>query len=152
VATKDWARLHHIAIQASDIKRSSHFYEKILGFRRLKEETSPKGRKIVWLGAGEGRIELYSGKPKQPLASHWNPNTLGPLSIGLWVDDLDEAVRKLSRKKVVILKRPYEPVPGERAAMIEGPDGEEIVLLEKEVGSNRNDRYGKKKSATLLKK
>ena len=145
-------RLHHIAIQTSDIKKSTHFYEKILGFSRLKEEKSLRGREIVWLDAGTGRIEIYSGKPKQPLADRWNPNTLGPLSIGLWVADLDEAVRRLSRNKVIILKQPYEPVPGERAAMIEGPDGEEIVLLEKEVGSNRNDRYGQTKSETLFKK
>jgi catechol 2,3-dioxygenase-like lactoylglutathione lyase family enzyme len=131
---KDQVQLHHIAIQTADIEKSSHFYEKILGFSRLKEERSPKGRTIIWLGAGAGRIELYSGKPKQPLASRWNPNGLGPLSIGLRVADLDAAVNRLSREKVVILKKPYEPVPGERAAMIEGPDGEEIVLLEREVG------------------
>lgn len=148
----DQVQLHHIAIQTSDIERSSHFYEKILGFTRLKKETSPKGREIIWLSAGTGRIELYSGKPKQKLAGRWSPNTLGPLSIGLWVGNLDEAVRRLSRKKVVILKPPYEPVAGERAAMLEGPDGEEIVLLERAVGPKRKDRHGKTKSATLPKK
>ncbi|HLG22918.1 MAG TPA: VOC family protein [Candidatus Manganitrophaceae bacterium] len=127
-------QIHHIAIQTADLERSLRFYEKILGLTRIKEERSPKGRRIVWLDSGSGRIELYSGKPGQPLASGWNSNTVGPLSIGFWVSDLEEAVRELDKKKAPVIKRPYEPVPGERAAMIQGPDGEEIVLLEKKVG------------------
>jgi catechol 2,3-dioxygenase-like lactoylglutathione lyase family enzyme len=126
-------QLHHVAIQTADIEKSVHFYEKVLGMQRLKEEQSPKGRKIIWFDAGTGRIELYSGKPGQQLESPWNPNQVGPLSIGFWVPDLDKAVRRLLDEKISFVKLPYEPLPGERAAMLQGPDGEEIVLLEKKV-------------------
>jgi catechol 2,3-dioxygenase-like lactoylglutathione lyase family enzyme len=126
-------QLHHVAIQTADIERSIHFYEKMLGMRRLKKEQSPKGRTIIWFDAGSGRIELYSGKPGQPLEPSWDPNKVGPLSIGFWVPDLDQAVRRLLDEKIPFIKLPYEPLPGERAAMVQGPDGEEIVLLEKRV-------------------
>ena len=94
---------------------------------------SPKGRRIAWLKAGEGRLEIYGGKPSQTLNSEWNENGIGPLSLGFIVPDLDRAVLRLKKQNVPIIKEPYEPVKGERAAMISGPDGEEIVLLEKEV-------------------
>ncbi len=128
-------QIHHIAIQAADIERSAHFYGEILGLTRIKEERSSKGRKIIWFDSGTGRIELYSGKPGQPLNQTWSPNTVGPISFGFQVPHLEEAVRHLLEANVPLIKAPYEPVPGERAAMIQGPDGEEIVLLEKAVGS-----------------
>lgn len=127
-------QLHHIAIQTRDIDRAVIFYRDLLGLPVLKEERSPKGRRIVWFSAGSTRIELYSGKPNQPLAESWSPHTVGPLSIGLWVDDLDQAVSILRSRGVPIHREPYFPVPQERAAMILGPDTEEIVLLEKRVG------------------
>ncbi len=125
--------LHHIALQARDVEKTLAFYRDLLGFSVLKEETSPKGRRIFWLSRGGTRIELYGGKPGQPLSDRWNENGIGPLSLGLLVDDLDRAVDHLQSRGVRILKTPYEPVPGERAAMIEGPDGDEIVLIERPV-------------------
>ncbi|MBI1820832.1 MAG: VOC family protein [Nitrospirae bacterium] len=127
-------RLHHIAIQSRDLDKSLFFFQNILGFPVIKKEVSSKGRRIVWLKAGDGRLELYGGKPSQSLNSKWNENGIGPLSLGFFVPNLDLAVLRLKEQNVVILKEPYEPVKGERAAMITGPDGEEIVLLEKEVG------------------
>ncbi|MBI1823155.1 MAG: VOC family protein [Nitrospirae bacterium] len=126
-------RLHHIAIQCGNLEKSLLFYEKLLELPVMKREVSPKGRMIVWLRAGDGCLELYGGKPGQTLKREWDSNGVGPLSLGLIVGDLDLAVRKLKSANVSIVKPPYEPVPGERAAMVSGPDGEEIVLLEKPV-------------------
>lgn len=128
-------RLHHIAIQTRDMEKSLYFYGSVLGLKVIKKEVSPKGRAIVWFMAGEGRIELYGGKPSQPLNRGWNENSVGPLSIGFLVASIDRTVQVLKDQGVPLLKDPYEPVPGERAAMISGPDGEEIVLLEKSVGN-----------------
>ena len=127
-------RFHHVAIQTADLSRARRFYETALGCVVIKEERTAKGREIVWLACGEGRIELYGGKPGQPLAAEWNVNGIGPLALGFLVGDLDREVARLRALNVRITKPPYEPVPGERAAMIEGPDGEEIVLLERPVG------------------
>jgi len=124
---------HHVAIQTSNLETSLHFYHHILGLPLIKEETSPRGRRIVWLKAGLGRIELYSGKPGQPLEDRWNENGIGPVSIGFVVENLKDTLSELKTKGVHILKEPYEPVPGELTAMIEGPDGEEIVLMERPV-------------------
>ena len=127
-------RFHHVAVQTADLPRARRFYETVLGCVVIKEERTAKGRDIVWLACGEGRIELYGGKPDQPLAPRWNTDTLGPLALGFLVGNLDREVARLRVLNVPIAKPPYEPVPGERAAMIEGPDGEEIVLLERPVG------------------
>lgn len=123
-------RLHHVAVQTADLVRARRFYETVLGCSVLKTERTAKGRNIVWLSCGACRIELYGAKPGQPLAPGWNANGVGPLALGFHVRDLDAEVARLDALQVRITKPPYEPVPGERAAMIEGPDGEEIVLLE----------------------
>jgi catechol 2,3-dioxygenase-like lactoylglutathione lyase family enzyme len=125
--------LHHIAIQTRDIDKALRFYRDHLGFSLLKEEVSPKGRKICWLTRGGTRIELYSGKPGQGLSDRWNANGVGPLSLGLLVPDLAQALTHLKSHGIRVIREPYEPVPGEWASMIEGPDGEEIVLVEKSV-------------------
>ncbi len=127
-------RLHHVAVQTSDLSKARRFYESVLGCTVLKEERTAKGREIIWLQCGEGRIELYGGKPGQPLAAGWTPDAVGPLALGFLVVDLDREVARLRTLDVPIIKPPYEPVPGERAALIAGPDGEEIVLLERPVG------------------
>ncbi len=127
-------RLHHVAVQSVDLARARRFYETVLGFAVLKTERTAKGRDIVWLGCGDCRIELYGAKPGQTLATGWNANHIGPLALGFLVDDLDAEIERLRALSVTITKPPYEPVPGERAAMIAGPDGEEIVLLERPVG------------------
>ncbi len=127
------ARLHHVAVQTADLGRARRFYERVLGCAVLKTERTPKGRDIVWLACGPCRIELYSAKPGQPLATAWTANSVGPLALGFCVGNLDAEVTRLRALQVTITKPPYEPVPGERAAMIAGPDGEEIVLLERPV-------------------
>lgn len=126
---------HHIAVQTRDLDQAVRFYRDALGFTLLKEETSPKGRKIVWFDAGCARIELYSGKPEQPLNEQWDKDGVGPLSIGFIVEDLQRAIERVKTFGVRIIREPYEPVPGERAAMIEGPEGEEIVLVDRVVHS-----------------
>jgi glyoxylase I family protein len=127
-------RLHHVAVQTVDLARARRFYETVMGFTVLKTERTAKGRDIVWLGCGDCRIELYGAKPAQTLATGWNATGVGPLALGFLVDNLDAEIERLRALSVTITKPPYEPVPGERAAMIAGPDGEEIVLLERPVG------------------
>lgn len=127
------SRLHHVAVQTADLGRARRFYETIMGCSVRKTERTAKGRDIVWLACGDCRIELYSAKPGQTLAAGWNANGVGPFALGFCVRDLDAEVARLRALNVRIIKAPYEPVPGERAAMIEGPDGEEIVLLERDV-------------------
>ncbi len=127
------ARLHHVAVQTADLDRARRFYETFMGCSVLKTERTAKGRDIVWLACGDCRIELYGAKPGQTLAAGWNAGGVGPIALGFHVRDLNGEVARLRALNVRIIKPPYEPVPGERAAMIEGPDGEEIVLLEREV-------------------
>lgn len=131
----DGIRFHHVAVQTADLAKARRFYETALGCTVLKEERTPKGREIVWLACGDARIELYGAKPGQPIAPTWNANARGPLALGFVVGDLDREVDRLRALRVPITKTPYEPVPGERAAMIEGPDGEEIVLIERPVAA-----------------
>jgi catechol 2,3-dioxygenase-like lactoylglutathione lyase family enzyme len=127
------AQIHHVAVQTADLNRARRFYQTVMGCSVLKTERTAKGRDIVWLACGDCRIELYGAKPGQTLAARWDANNVGPLALGFCVRDLNAEVARLRALNVRIIKPPYEPVPGERAAMIEGPDGEEIVLLERAV-------------------
>jgi catechol 2,3-dioxygenase-like lactoylglutathione lyase family enzyme len=126
--------LQHVALQTNHFEQALVFYRDTLGLRLLKKGTSAKGRQIAWFQTGPTTIELYSGKPGQTLEKGWNVNSVGPLHIALQVENLEKAILFLKSKGVRILKEPFEPVPGERAAFIEGPDQEEIELTELPIG------------------
>jgi len=126
--------LQHVALQTNHFEQALAFYRDTLGLRLLKKCSSVKGRQIAWFQSGPTMIELYSGKPKQALEKRWNEHGVGPLHIALRVDNLEKAIALLKTKGVRILKEPFEPVPGERAAFIEGPDQEEIELTELPIG------------------
>ncbi len=125
--------LHHVAICTADFDRALRFYRDILQLSLLREGTSPKGRRIAWFDAGGTRLEILSLKPDRPIEEsqfRWSEDRPGPVHIGFSVRGLEGIIERLAARGVKIKRGPYEPVPGERAAFIEGPDGEEIALEE----------------------
>ena len=124
--------LHHIAIEASDFERSLRFYTEGLGFRNVL--TFPEeSRTVAMLDTGDGTyVELFSGgtgeKPNGSL-----------LYFALRTDDCDAAKERARAAGGSITQEPTDavlegdpPVPV-RYSYCEGPDGEQIELLQANV-------------------
>ena len=121
--------LHHIAIEASDFDRSLRFYAEGLGFRNVL--TFPEeDQTVAMLDPGDGTyIELFSGgsgeKPRGSL-----------LHFAVRTDDCDAATERARAAGGTITTEPTDtvlegdpPVPV-RYSFCEGPDGEQIELLQ----------------------
>ncbi|MDQ4128753.1 MAG: VOC family protein [Actinomycetota bacterium] len=121
--------LHHIAIGASDFDRSLRFYCEGLGFRNVL--TFPEEDQMVaMLDTGDGTyIELFSGGSGQdPKGSI--------LHFAVRTDDCETATERARAAGGTITQEPAEavlegdpPVPV-RYSFCEGPDGEQIELLQ----------------------
>ncbi len=124
--------LHHVAIEASDFDGSLRFYTEGLGFRSalmFPEE----GQTVAMLDTGDGTyIELFSGgsgeRPKGSI-----------LHLALRTGDCDAATERARAAGGTITQEPADtvlegdpPVPV-RYSFCEGPDGEQIELLQADV-------------------
>jgi catechol 2,3-dioxygenase-like lactoylglutathione lyase family enzyme len=76
----------HIEIFVSDIQRSLHFYENVLGFAL----TAIQGQHI-WLQLGEVEILLRPGQPPPPAARYED----APHGLVLYTDDLPSTMAEL---------------------------------------------------------
>ena len=124
--------LHHIAIGASDFDRSLRFYTEGLGFRNVltfPEET----RTVAMLDTGDGTyIELFSdGRGEKPRGSL--------LHFAVRTDDCEAATEQARAAGGTITQDPTDavlegdpPVPVSYS-FCEGPDGEQIELLQADV-------------------
>ena len=121
--------LHHIALEASDFERSLRFYCEGLGFRNVL--TFPEEDQMVaMLDTGDGTyIELFSGgSGEDPKGSI--------LHFALRTEDCEAATERARAAGGTITQEPADtvlegdpPVPV-RYSFCEGPDGEQIELLQ----------------------
>ncbi|QZN95274.1 VOC family protein [Symbiopectobacterium purcellii] len=122
--------IHHIAIIASDYRKSKAFYCDVLGFELLAE--TYRAERDSWKGdlALKGRyvIELFSfpSPPQRPT----QPESCGLRHLAFAVADIDEACAALQRAGVT-----YEPVRVDeftlrRFTFFRDPDGLPLELYE----------------------
>ena len=124
--------IHHVAIEASDFDRSLRFYMEGLGFRNVL--TFPEEDKTVaMLDAGDATyVELFSGgSGEKPRGS--------VLHLALRTGDCDAATEWARAAGGTIIQEPTNAVlKGDqpvhvRYSFCEGPDGEQIELLQTDV-------------------
>ena len=133
------AAFNHVGICVSDLDRSQHFYERVLGFRhwwemdvpdagcsRLLQLAEPVGAKAVYLVNGSVVIELlyFAGA-----GIHASPrrvmNDLGLTHLSVAVEDIGTTLAKVGSHGGEILQ---DTDMGGLAIMIRDPDGQLIEL------------------------
>ena len=114
-----------VFFRVSDLKRSVHFYEKVLGLKKTNEY------KGMWTEFDAGNVTLAVGTcvtEKKPIIGN------NSVSVALAVDDVERAVVTLKKKGANVV----QPVK-ERGvcfvAMIKDPDGNELILHKRKDGS-----------------
>jgi ureidoacrylate peracid hydrolase len=121
-ATSPRARkLHHVALQVSDLQRSLDFYVRLLGFTLTKREAfRDSGKELAATAQGLGLVGPCKGTgPESGTLEHLCFEATG-------VDTLAENA-KANGYKIV---RGPGPGPYGRTVYIEDPDGNEVELVE----------------------
>jgi len=99
---------HHVGLSVPDLEASAKWYQEILGFSIEKRmEIPPIHAKIVWLKAGEFRVELFQMEGARPLPDDRRiPNqdlmTQGWKHLSLGVKDVRQTVEALKKRGVDI--------------------------------------------------
>ena len=121
--------LSHVAISCIDLEKSIAFYTQILGLKIDYLLGRHKGNIKIAIGTGT-YIELF------PFEMYQTRNQGTLVHFALNVTCLNAAMAFLESKGVPILRGPFdirgfdEPLIVRRVVFIQGPDGEEIELVQ----------------------
>ncbi|MBE8720495.1 SMU1112c/YaeR family gloxylase I-like metalloprotein [Sphingobacterium pedocola] len=122
--------IHHIAIIASDYKKSKTFYTEVLGLRILKE-TYREERDSYKLDLALGDqylIELFSFPQHVPRSSR--PEATGLRHLAFSVANVEEAVGELRTKNVPVEDIRIDEITGKKFTFFSDPDHLPLELYE----------------------
>ncbi len=124
-------KVHHIAIIASDYKRSKHFYTEILGLKIVREvfRKTRNSYKLDLEVGGQYQIELFSFPNPPARPSH--PEAAGLRHLAFEVDDIDAAVNHIKQQDIVVEPIRVDEFTGKRFTFFADPDGLPIEFVEK---------------------
>lgn len=117
-------KLAHVTIKVKDMEESLKFYKDIVGLPIIMELDSIPGKKIVFLGKGESKIELIQDDSIKEI------NIGKEIAIGFGVEDLDQAWDFVISQGLEIFSGPFQPDPNTRFFYILDPSGLKVQLVE----------------------
>ncbi|HZG73367.1 MAG TPA: VOC family protein [Chondromyces sp.] len=124
-------RVHHVAIICSDYEKSKSFYTNILGLRVIQETYREErdSYKLDLLVGDDCQIELFSFPDSPPRSSY--PEARGLRHLAFEVDNIEEAVRELETKGVVVEPIRVDSITGKKFTFFKNPDELPLELYEK---------------------
>jgi catechol 2,3-dioxygenase-like lactoylglutathione lyase family enzyme len=87
-------RVRHIAFVVQDLEKSAKLYEEALGFTRVGRRT-PGNFPGEALDMTDGELNFSLLRPNEGEPSAWRGDSLGPIHVGVVVDDLTVTLRAL---------------------------------------------------------
>jgi len=124
-------RTHHVAIICSNYETSRRFYAEILGLEIISEvHRKERDSYKLDLRVSDGmQIELFSF-PNPPRRSSY-PEACGLRHLAFEVSDVEEAVRDLEDRGVVVEEVRIDENTGKRFTFFADPDGLPLELYER---------------------
>lgn len=104
----------------TNMERARKFYEGVLGLKPTMVSGEPGGMQWVEYDIANGTLSIGSGAPG------WKPTSDG-CSVGLEVENFDDAIAHLKQHKVKFHMEPF-PTPVCTMAFINDPDGNSICI------------------------
>ncbi|MFF0544026.1 VOC family protein [Nocardia thailandica] len=126
----DFLGLHHVAIIATDYRRSRRFYTETLGLAVLAEEyrADRDSWKLDLAVPGGGRVELFSF-PDPPPRPSW-PEATGLRHLAFAVADVPAALAELAARGVRTEELRTDEATGKHMAFFFDPDDLPLELYE----------------------
>ncbi|MDZ5020722.1 SMU1112c/YaeR family gloxylase I-like metalloprotein [Clostridium perfringens] len=122
-------KIHHVAIIASDYKKSKDFYVNLLGLKIIREVyREERDSYKLDLEIGDSQIELFSFKnsPKRPSY----PEACGLRHLAFEVENIEEQVRELKEKGIKVEEIRIDEFTGRKFTFFSDPDDLPIELYE----------------------
>ena len=110
-------------IMVKDMEESLDFYTDIVGLTIERRFEAAPDREIIFLGSGETKVELISGKGPEV-------NIGMDISLGFTVDSIDRKMEFLQGRGIEILEGPIKPNPTIAFFYINDPNGLRIQFIE----------------------
>ena len=108
-------------IIVKNMEESIEFYSGVMGLEINSEyDLGGRGRITLMSGSGDAMVELIES-PSYPV---------GFWSVGIYVDDMEEAMASYKVKGAKILAEPV-PITGGSCAFIEDPNGVRLAIVNK---------------------
>ncbi len=129
-------RLGHVALSVSDAERSTAFYRKHFGFRRVRRYAYPdKGVAITILNRDGITLEFFEFKDHRPLPAYRRVlerelPTLGVKHFSVEVPDIAGVYEKFRKAKVPLATDMRRFGSGARYFFIKDPDGILVEIME----------------------
>lgn len=130
----------HAMIRVSDIEKSLHFYQDLLGLKLTRHKDYENGKFSLYYLATE------EGEPEIELTHNWGDheytsgNAFGHLAFS--VENIYETCQKLEDGGVTILRPPRDG----RMAFVKDPNGISIELLQQGEDLPKHEKWSKRES------
>ena len=111
--------LNHAAFRVTDVAKATHFYENVIGLKRIPRPDFKFGG--AWYGIGNNALHIISSENQGR-----KPDPLGP-HVAFEVEDFDETKRSLQEMGIEFLEAPPGMGAG-RQLWILDPDGNTVEL------------------------
>ena len=122
-------KIHHVAIIASDYKKSKDFYVNLLGLKIIREVyREERDSYKLDLEIGDSQIELFSFKnsPKRPSY----PEACGLRHLAFEVENIEQEVKELKEKGIEVEEIRIDEFTGRKFTFFSDPDDLPIELYE----------------------
>ncbi len=122
-------KIHHVAIIASDYKKSKDFYVNLLGLKIIREVyREERDSYKLDLEIGDSQIELFSFKnsPKRPSY----PEACGLRHLAFEVENIEQEVREFKEKGIEVEEIRIDEFTGRKFTFFSDPDDLPIELYE----------------------
>ncbi|EDT16750.1 SMU1112c/YaeR family gloxylase I-like metalloprotein [Clostridium perfringens] len=122
-------KIHHVAIIASDYKKSKDFYVNLLGLKIIREVyREERDSYKLDLEIGDSQIELFSFKNPPKRQSY--PEACGLRHLAFEVENIEEQVRELKEKGIKVEEIRIDEFTGRKFTFFSDPDDLPIELYE----------------------
>ena len=122
-------KIHHVAIIASDYKKSKDFYVNLLGLKIIREVyREERDSYKLDLEIGDSQIELFSFKNPTKRPSY--PEACGLRHLAFEVENIEKQVRELKEKGIKVEEIRIDEFTGRNFTFFSDPDDLPIELYE----------------------
>ena len=125
----NFQHIHHVAILASDYKKTKEFYVEKLGFEVIREnyrEDREDYKIDIQLGDSELEVFVVKNAPARPNY----PEALGLRHLAFTVEDIEDTVRRLNEKGIETEPIRWDTYTNKRMTFFKDPDGLPLEIHE----------------------